>query len=396
MFPGRRKTAVAIMRGLAWLAGIDCALWLVWKDIVAAHGRSGLSVNGNALWGRDFANVWTSGRLVIEGQLGTLYNVPAYQAWQAARLGPGILNHNYSYPPLTLFYTPLFGGLPYLVALTLWSLLSAGLFIWAARPWLKNTGWPGLVALVLPSTLVCLWAGHYGLIIGALMLGAWQNLERRPKLAGVLTGLIIIKPHLAVLMPLMLLKRRAWTPMVWAALTVAVLVALSVAVFGPDLWREYLTRTSGEQLRMVAYKKAFFIKMMPTITPALLHYGVSTALAWTIQIGAGLAAAAALWRFQPADPKRAALATATATFLILPYAFNYDMTLIGLAAAVLIFRKDAPAHLWRTGVAACALVLPAALLFLNREGIWIAPLVLAALLGLLLMTQADDNIREMP
>lgn len=371
---------VIIMQGAAWLTGISCAAWLFVIDMRAFSLSHGISINGNALVGRDFANVWSAGRLVIEDKLSILYTPLAYQAWQTAHFDGGIRDHNYSYPPLTLLYTPIFGALPYVWALALWTIASVTLFSLAARPWLREAGYVPAFAVLFPSTLICVWAGHYGLIIGALMLGTWHQLETRPKLAGVLTGLMVIKPHLAVLMPLMLLRRRAWSAIAAAAATVAVIVALSLLIFGPALWQTWLGQTSGEQLRMASATHSFFIKMMPTPTPALFHWGLAADTVWPLQILIALVTGGLLWRFHPDDPRQAALATATATFLVLPYAFDYDMTVVGLAGALLMHRKDARDQLWRTAAGATGFALPAAVIFLNRQGWWIAPPLLLALL----------------
>ena len=74
-----------------------------------------------------------------------------------------------------------------------------------------------------------------------------------------------------------------------------------------------------------------FIRMMPTIMPSLALAGVSAGLAAIVQVVVALGAIGLLlWRM-PKDSGEAGLATATATFLVLPYAFNYDMTVAGLA-----------------------------------------------------------------
>ncbi len=370
--------------GAAWLVGVACALWLIGADVMSARAQPGLSINGHAIWGRDFVNVWSAGQLVIEGQLDILYDVQAYRAWQESAF-PGQLDlHNYSYPPLTLFYAPLFGALPYPLALLLWLALSLGAFAWAARPWLRDAGLAWGIAVLLPSTLVCLWAGHYGLIFGALWLGAWRLLDSRPATAGVLVGLMAVKPHLAVLMPLMLLIRRDWRAIGGAALTVGALVVASAVVFGPELWRTYLAQTSGDQIALVEASRAFFVKMMPTLTPALIANGVSVSTAWALQALLALATVAALIVFMPEGYEDAAMASAVATFLILPYGFNYDLTVVGLAAALAFHRALADRRYLTAAIAAATLILPAALIALNKKGVWVAPLILALFLAALL------------
>ena len=87
------------------------------------------SIHGAALWGRDFANVFTSGNLFWQGKLDILYSVEAYRAFQDELFGPDMLKyHNYSYPPVSLLYTPLFALLPYYVALVAWLVGTGSLF----------------------------------------------------------------------------------------------------------------------------------------------------------------------------------------------------------------------------------------------------------------------------
>ena len=84
-------------------AGVVAVLLLLLSDIAAATAQPALSINGQTLWGRDFVNLWSAGRLWLEGQQAILYDVENYHACQRAALGPGIDNHNYSYPPISLF-----------------------------------------------------------------------------------------------------------------------------------------------------------------------------------------------------------------------------------------------------------------------------------------------------
>lgn len=397
--PARSVASAIIARFhiIAWLFGVALSLLLFVRDFVTAQQSHGLSINGSAIWGRDFVNVFTSGRFVIEGRLADLYDKDAYRAWQTAHFGWGIHDHMYSYPPVTLFYTPLFGALPYLWALALWTIVSLLLFGLAARPWLAREKLAEGLGLILPTTIVCVWAGHYGLIMGALWLAAWHHLETRPKLSGLMTGLMIIKPHMAVLMPILYLRRKAWTAIASAAATVAVLVTLSILVFGVDLWRTYLESTSQSQLNLIHATHTFFAKMMPTLPPALFAYGFPAGFVWSAQAVVATIVIILMWRFQPADPYRAGLAAAVATFLILPYAFNYDMTVVGLASLIILTQASREARIWRALMAAIVFLLPAVIIYMNKAGAWLSPLLLAIFLFQMLHGQqrapAWDEIR---
>nr|MDQ3077359.1 DUF2029 domain-containing protein [Pseudomonadota bacterium] len=278
--PDARAARHDLVIRIAWILGLFAVVNLLAVDLATFDG---LSVNGIALWGRDFANVHSAGRLILEDRLAVVYDIAAYQQWQAAILGPGISEHAYSYPPVTLIYAPLFGALPYSAALALWFGVSLTAFAFATRPWLVRAGRPAWLALVLPTTLLCLWAGHYGLLLGALWLFAWANLDRRPIGAGVAIGLMVVKPHLAILLPLMLLRRGAWRTIAAAAATVIVLVLTSLLLFGVGPWRAFLGGTTGSQLALIEQSQTYFALLMPTVATSLLALDVPRALAWAGQ-----------------------------------------------------------------------------------------------------------------
>ena len=364
----------------AWIIPLALILSVILFDVSTTLPNG--SIHGAALWGRDFVNVYTSGHLVWQGKFGILYDVDAYRAFQDQLFGPGRLKyHNYSYPPVSLLYTPLFALLPYYAALGVWLSGTGALFVWAARPYLKSVGLPAALAIFLPASIVNMWAGHYGFLIGALWLGAWNLLDRRPLAAGALIGAMIVKPHLAVLAPIMLAARGEWRAFAAAALTALGLIGLSALIFGPGLWLTYLTTTAGTQAAMVNDVGTFFILMMPTVVPQLSILGAPLQLALVIQAIVALLAIAAVLRLRHADSQTFGLAGAVATFLVLPYAFSYDMTAANLACLIAMaacFGKTG--HPWQKTWLALAFTLPVTILTMSRLDIAIAPLILAGAL----------------
>ena len=261
--------------------------------------------------------------------------------------------------------------------------MSLLLFWWAARDWLARFALPSWWALLVPAALLCLWAGHYGLILAALWCLAWSRVDDRPLLAGVAAGLMLVKPHLAILMPLLLARRGSWRAFAAASVTVALLVGLSLAVFGIDLWRTYLTSTSGLQLALVAEADTMFGLMMPTWATTLVAWGLAVDAAMLVQaLIAGTVIGFLMWRL-PDDPVRTGALGAVATFLVLPYGFNYDMPAVGLAA--LLFLADASARRDRgeAVVAGLALAVPPAMIWLGAMGFRIAPLVTTLLFAMM-------------
>jgi hypothetical protein len=369
---------------LAWAFVLILAALLFAQDIFATHFTPWPSIRGQAIWGRDFANVWTSGRLALEGRLDLLYDLKAYSAYQQDLFDGALRAHNYSYPPPTLLYTWAFGLLPYPVALLSWLALTGAAFAAAARPNLRDAGLPAWLAVIAPATLLNVWAGHYGLLIGALWLGAFHLLPRRPGLAGVLIGLMLVKPHLAVLAPLILARRGEWRAFAAAAATAAALVAASSLAFGPELWRTWLGVTVGVQTAMVDDVGTYFLTMMPTIVPTVSAFGFPGFAAWTVQILAAAAAVGALLVHMPRDSRSAGLAGGVATFLVLPYAFNYDMTVPGLAALLMLARLRREPESGPAFLLLLAFLLPLVVQTFGLLHLPVPALVLAALLALML------------
>lgn len=374
---------------LAWALAAGLALQYLGLDLSRALASPNWQVGAGTLLGRDFVNVYTAGHLVTGGPLPVIYDVHAYRLYQQALFGGAVLGHNYSYSPVSFFYVWLFAPFPYLAALALWLGLTGAAFVAAARPYLRGAGLPAWLALLLPAGLMNIWAGHYGFLFGALWLAAWRLLERRPRTAGLLIGLMIVKPHLALLMPLVLARRGSWTAFLFAALTAAGLVLASGLAFGWSYWSAWLGSTLFAQAAMIGDTGQFFLRMMPTVAPSLLLAGLPSWAAWTLQAGAALAAIGFLWRFLPREPELAGLATACATFLVLPYAFVYDMTVVSLAAALVLARPGGALRpLWRT-VALLAFLLPVLAVPMGNAGVPLGPPLIAVLLFLMLRTEPD-------
>ena len=62
----------------------------------------------------------------------------------------------------------------------------------------------------------------------------------REWLAGLVIGLLTIKPQLGVLIPLALIAGRYWRAIAGAVLSSALLAALAYALFGIETWRAFL------------------------------------------------------------------------------------------------------------------------------------------------------------
>jgi len=358
-------------------------------------GHRGTYLISGHVWGRDFVNVWTGGRLVLEGRSPMIYAVADYVAYLRSLVGP-VEPHYYSYPPSSLFLAAPFGLLPYSVAFAIWIGGTLALFLWAARPYIRITpGFPILLAAITPAALINIWAGHYGFLIGALWLACFARIERQPTGAGIFAALLTIKPHLGLLLPPLLMARRKWRTIAVAAVASIALILLSGLVFGFDLWVEYATKVSSFQASLLERRKAFFVLMPGTFT-GIRFSGGSGIAAWLAHICVALVSASIVWRAERKGTSFMDLAfiSATATFLILPYAFNYDMTVVSLGFALMLFRHWEGLPAWQRGALIGGYLSPQITFLIRVFEVPLAPAVLLIGLYAQLRLCAPETQRE--
>lgn len=362
---------------LAWVVGGAFIVSFAFRDLLLTHG---LVIDNMVVWGRDFANVWTGGHLVNDGLVSKLYDVTAYQAYQRQLFGP-IGQHSFSYPPVTFPISAGLARLPYPAALVIWQFAGMAFFVWTAKPWWPKCAGPAWLAVLTPAALVNLWAGQYGFFIGGLFLLGWRQVEiGRPGVAGICFGLMLIKPQLAVLVPLALALKGEWRAIVSAAITVVVLVAVSTLAYGIQPWRDLLFGTGPFLAGLVNARGSFFGFMSTSAATAAFSRGASLSLALACQgvftVGGLCVVVASALRKTPL--REYALLTATATFVVLPYGFNYDMTVPMLGALYVMTTARRLTMDWR--LAFYGFIAPQFGMLLAAAGVPLMPVLIAGLL----------------
>ena len=378
-----RDNVEPIGRPILWVWAVGSALvallflrdFLVWENG---------TISNQTVWGRDFINVWTGGKLINAGHGALLFDLPAYQDYQASLFGD-IDPHNYSYPPVSYPLAQLLALFSYPLALTIWFAATGALFYHAAKPWWPRRAGPAWLALLTPAALLNIWAGHYGFLVGALFLMGWQRVDDRPLRAGLFFGLMLIKPHIAILVPLVLLMGRKWAVIASAGVTVAVLIGATTFAYGWQAWEGYLFQTSAVQAGMIDAGASFFGFLSTSFVTAALRLSGSWSLAVVGQLFLAAAAIAvlALAVRRGVATAQLGLMTATATFLVLPYAFAYDLTAVAIAAVVTLAgaHGDQRPHRW----ALYGLVAPSVGIVTAMGGV---PLM-SAILAMLFFAQAE-------
>jgi hypothetical protein len=372
---GPESLTAALARWSPWVIGSALSLLLLWVDFTHSDGGS---LDGKAFWGRDFVNLWAGGHLLWDGRADAIYDIARYREHLAGLFGP-LGGHNYSYPPVTFPIAQLFSLLPYWLALPLWLGSTGALFVWAARRWWPKHWGPVWLAVLTPAALMNIWAGHYGFLIGALFLIGWQRLDEKPWQAGLLFGLLLIKPHLAILVPLVLLLRAQWTALLSGALTVAALIAATSAIYGWGVWEQFLFGAGQVQAGLIDAGRSFYGFMSTSLATAMLRLSADWTVAFGAQmlLGAATVAMVAIAARRPVPTLDLAMLAATATFLVLPYGFNYDLTVVMIAAVRLWADPNATrAERW---LAVTGFLSPQIGMLLAAAGMPAMPLMLAAL-----------------
>ena len=306
----------------------------------------------------DFSAFWVAGNQVLAGEITNIYSTVATQVY-STQLGlaqPTV----FPYPPHALFLFIPFALFPYIPGYLVWNLASATFFCWAARPYMPN-GLPKILSIFTPAALICIDFGQTGLIFGALWLLAFRG-----KWAAV--AAMTFKPHLGVLSILALRGRPA---LIKTILLASALIVASALIFGPRLWLGFVEHSILHGERMVWMKRWLFA-------------GVGPAMAYKLWGWVPFAAAGALILARNVN----CFTVSTASFLIAPYAFHYDMPVAALGYGLLVFNHwDEMPIRHRLAVA---------LGFLSPEiaivGAWWVPPILLSALWTQVQYDTDTNL----
>jgi hypothetical protein len=340
----------------------------------------------NAQLSVDFFGFWSSTRYVTGHPAAGVYDPALVDAFQHS-LDPSLNGRfPFLYPPSLLLLMAPLAALPYAVARALWTLgsLAAWLAAIAAPRWRRNllSG-----ALVAPATAIALFYGQTGLFAAALLIGGLRLLPARPVLAGVLLGVLTVKPQYGVLVPAALLAAGQWRAIAAATLTFLATVGASMLAFGAAIWSIWL-HSLAVNAPIPAADRLRLDALMPTLAGNLDLIGVPPTPAHLAQAALALACMGLIWRlWRRRCGVLPVAAVAAAALLATPYGFVYDMPLA--AGAVALTFADAadtgrPLGLGETAVLAVAMAMPVEIFTPAGPALPLGALSLVALFAVIL------------
>lgn len=359
--------------GAIW-AGSLIAVLAVATRLATLHGYW---ISKDDVIGADFATFWSAARLAVSGRAHQVFDLAAFDGAQKAMIGPGRAWAFWSYPPSSLFLYLPFARLPYLAAYAAWMAVSVAALAPVALAFVKSRR-DVLLLLLCPAVAFNVLVGQNGLITAALLLGGLMLVERRPWLAGAVLGLLILKPQMALLLPVAVVAGRHWRVMGGAAASATALLALSVAAFGIEPWRAFLDHTVPAQAQMLNHGEGWFQNAMPTAFMAVRTLGAPWPAAMLGQLPFVLLGSVLVWRAwrSAADMELKGVVLVLASAVASPQMFNYDLVAFSAALLALVRRDPRPATYT---LALAGWALPALCIVLSGLHVPLSPLLLAAI-----------------
>jgi arabinofuranan 3-O-arabinosyltransferase len=296
----------------------------------------------------DFVNVWSAGKLVLEGHPALAYDWDIQKQVQVAVLGQSYQgNFAWHYPPPFLFVASLLAQFPYSVAFVGWAAVSLMPYLAVMRA-IVGQPFGLLLAAAFPVVLTNTLVGQNGFLTASLIGGTLYLMPVRPVLSGICLGLLSYKPQYGLLFPLVLIATSQWTVFFTAGCVAVAMVLASWLAFGTESWQAFFHWMPMFSQAFLTEGRAPWGKMQSIF--ALVRYlGGTEQLAWTFQwimSGAVAVLQALMWRSRISYPLKAA-ALATGTLLITPYLFLYDVMVLAIAVAFLVrigLRQDFQRH----------------------------------------------------
>lgn len=285
---------------------------------------------------RDFITFYAAAELAEAGRSVDAYDLNKMYAAEKAVWAKSE-KYAWFYPPTFHAFVKPLVLLDYKPAFALFMLLTLGLYVYAARRLALNFNilFP---VLAFPAVLVNLIYGQNAFLTASLAMLAFLHLTKKPWLSGVFIGLLVIKPQMAVLFPVMLICGRHWQAFIAAAMTAAVTCAASTWAIGMDSWPAFFDSLTAARSYLESGQLRW--SQMISLFSDIKQLGGSTALAYDIHIihAAILTALCAHVWLASKDMALRASALVLATLHFSPYMYDYELVWLAIPLILLSLR----------------------------------------------------------
>lgn len=322
---------LAVLAGLSLGFAYYIRLWELDAD--------GLSVNLQKLPYWDFTNLWAGGLLASKGSVAVIFDVDAYRTFLRELISPRLADQEWSYPPSVLLVGVPLAQLPIFAAYVVWTVGSIVALNFALKPLAMPT-LAHAACLLSPSGFTNLLLGQNGAFTAALLIGGLLIVYSRPILAGVFFGILTMKPHLGLLIPICLVASGSYRAFVSAAVTAVLLFLATGIAFGFDVWSLFMGKTAPlmSSILEAPYPQTYHAHAI-TVFVMARWAGLGVGGAYAVQaLALACCAVTVAWLWRPANPmdhgKRVCITT-TLAIVASPYGYSYDTIPVCVTAAFL-------------------------------------------------------------
>jgi hypothetical protein len=266
--------------------------------------------------------------MVLAGSPSAAYDIVAHHAieWAAA---PDVGIMPFPYPPPFLMIVTPFALVSFPIAFILWGVITAGLYALAGRRVA-----PLAFVLANPPIIVALMIGQSSLLTGAIFIYGLTLVTTAPLAAGMVLGLLIIKPQLALMLPIAMIAGRQWRVIAGAMISAVSVLVVALILFGPAAYRGFFDILPN----YVGYMRQGswdWAELASTFALAR-YFELSPWVAWAIQLIAAVSAATITAIAWSRDWSEKIAILAAASLLASGYLFTYDAVLLIVPAGILI------------------------------------------------------------
>ena len=341
-----------------------CAFWTLLGSILVQGARL-----------HDFLNLYTGATLARDGAFAGMH-APEVQLQREREYAPQL-------PELVPFVRPPFyalllaplGWLPFGAAFWVWlgvqASVLAGIWLWAFRRWGSDAMIFG--SMYLPTALGIA-HGQDCVLILLIVLGAYDLARREQNfLSGVVLGAGLIKFHLFLLWPVMLLIQRRWRMLAGACAAVTAEVLISLLLAGPSGIAKYVALLRMSDLRHLNPAPELMVNARSI---ALNLRADNVIVNGLLTLAAVILTVVACWR---APLWRAVAAASAGSLLVAPHVYGYDAGLLLAGLWLAMFES----HTRSPRITATILLTPIPMLLSLAGSPWAAatPLALFAFLA---------------
>ncbi len=298
-----------------------------------------LNADRAAMAARDYTDMWAAGHLVALGQGDALFDLSAFNAALHAMFGAGFPHQVWPYPPPVLLLAVPLSMLPLLPGFLLYTAGTAAL-LWPALRSGGLTRAACAAVLLSPAVADNALAGQNGSLTTALLFGGLSIVHRRPVLAGIILGMLVIKPQFGLLVPVCLIASGNWRALLAMVASASLLVVASGLLFGVDAWIGFFVHTRPQIAAILEapWQALPAQQNFASLLMAARSLGVSMEIAYGLQTAVMLICGGVawwIWRAPDVEQMPRVALTGLLTVAAAPWVHTYDMIPLSVAIVAL-------------------------------------------------------------